>query len=127
MSADYSERVVGEDTRKRRSYRSSLTFNRFLCIKYMIQDPDIHTVYFIVIFNDLFALLARSQPAVFSKRCFSFFSHRDNVTWDDEQEREARQKVVENSTVLASADQIAKFDDEADLYWDKFYEIHQNR
>lgn len=57
------------------------------------------------------------------------FQHNawDNVTWDEEQEKQAREKVAENSRVLASPEQINKFEKDADLYWDKFYEIHQNR
>ncbi|XP_012257028.2 tRNA N(3)-methylcytidine methyltransferase METTL2 [Athalia rosae] len=57
------------------------------------------------------------------------FQHNawDNVSWDEDQEREAREKVAENSTVLASPEQIAKYENEADIYWDKFYGIHQNR
>ncbi|XP_046482291.1 tRNA N(3)-methylcytidine methyltransferase METTL2 [Neodiprion pinetum] len=57
------------------------------------------------------------------------FQHNawDNVTWDEEQEQKAREKVAENSAVLTSPEQIAKFEKDADIYWDKFYKIHQNR
>lgn len=57
------------------------------------------------------------------------FQHNawDNVIWSEEQEESARQKVAENSSVCASSDLITKYESEADKYWDKFYEIHQNR
>ncbi|XP_014203499.1 methyltransferase-like protein 2-A [Copidosoma floridanum] len=57
------------------------------------------------------------------------FQHNawDNVVWDKEQEKVAQHKVEENSTVLASEEEIAKYESEADKYWDKFYGIHQNR
>lgn len=57
------------------------------------------------------------------------FEHNawDNVTWNEEQEEAARQKVAENSSVTASSDLTLKYENEADKYWDKFYEIHQNR
>ncbi|XP_001606764.1 tRNA N(3)-methylcytidine methyltransferase METTL2 isoform X1 [Nasonia vitripennis] len=51
----------------------------------------------------------------------------DNVVWDKEQEETAQRKVEENSKVSASAEEIAKYEDEADKFWDKFYGIHQNR
>ncbi|XP_051172674.1 tRNA N(3)-methylcytidine methyltransferase METTL2 [Leptopilina boulardi] len=57
------------------------------------------------------------------------FEHNawDNVTWDEEQEETARQKVAENSSILASSELTLKYETEAGNYWDKFYEIHQNR
>ncbi|XP_015598260.1 methyltransferase-like protein 2-A isoform X2 [Cephus cinctus] len=57
------------------------------------------------------------------------FQHNawDNVQWDEEQENEARQRVADNSVVTASSEEILKFDKEADVFWDKFYGIHQNR
>ncbi|XP_033231699.1 tRNA N(3)-methylcytidine methyltransferase METTL2 [Belonocnema kinseyi] len=57
------------------------------------------------------------------------FQHNawDNVTWNEEQEESARKKVAENSAVCASPELITKYEIEADKYWDKFYEIHQNR
>lgn len=51
---------------------------------------------------------------------------RDNVTWDEEQERLAQQKVDENSIVTMSSEQLFKYETEADKYWDKFYGIHNN-
>lgn len=55
------------------------------------------------------------------------FEWRDNVTWDEEQEEQARLKVQENSEVLASGEQILKYENEAEKFWDKFYGIHNNR
>lgn len=49
------------------------------------------------------------------------------MTWDEEQEETARQKVAENSSILASSELTLKYETEAGNYWDKFYEIHQNR
>ncbi|XP_012224074.1 tRNA N(3)-methylcytidine methyltransferase METTL2 [Linepithema humile] len=56
------------------------------------------------------------------------FQHNawDNVTWDEEQEKLAQQKVDENSIVTQSSEQLLKHDTEADKYWDKFYDIHNN-
>lgn len=51
---------------------------------------------------------------------------RDNVVWDEEQEELARQKVAENSEVIASQES-EKYENDANKYWDKFYDIHQNR
>jgi len=57
------------------------------------------------------------------------FQHNawDNVVWDKEQEEVAQLKVEKNSKVLASEEEIAKYESEADKFWDKFYGIHQNR
>lgn len=54
------------------------------------------------------------------------YSKRDNVTWDEEQEKLAQQKVNENSIVTVSTEQLLKYETEADKYWDKFYGIHNN-
>lgn len=51
----------------------------------------------------------------------------DNVTWDKEQEELAQLKVNSNSTVTLEAETLLKYDIEADKYWDKFYEIHNNK
>ncbi|CAL1688773.1 unnamed protein product [Lasius platythorax] len=57
------------------------------------------------------------------------FQHNawDNVTWDEEQEKLARQKVDENSIVTLPHEEFLKYETEADKYWDKFYDIHNNR
>ena len=49
------------------------------------------------------------------------------MTWDKAQEESARKKVAENSSTFASSELVTKYENEADKYWDKFYEIHQNR
>lgn len=51
----------------------------------------------------------------------------DNVTWNKEQEELAQLKVHNNSTVTLSAEILLKYENEADKYWDKFYNIHNNR
>jgi len=51
---------------------------------------------------------------------------RDNIIWDEEQEKLAQQKVNENSIVMMSSEQLSKYETEADKYWDKFYGIHNN-
>ncbi|EGI65734.1 PREDICTED: methyltransferase-like protein 2 [Acromyrmex echinatior] len=58
----------------------------------------------------------------------NIFQHNawDNVTWDEEQEKLAQQKVDENSTVTMSSEQLFKYETEADKYWDKFYGVHNN-
>ncbi|XP_050457406.1 tRNA N(3)-methylcytidine methyltransferase METTL2 [Cataglyphis hispanica] len=57
------------------------------------------------------------------------FQHNawDNVTWDEEQEKLAQQKVDENSIVTISYEEFLKYETEADKYWDKFYGIHNNK
>lgn len=52
---------------------------------------------------------------------------RDNVEWDSEQEAEAKHKVDQNSEIKLSSEEIQKFEEEADKFWDSFYGIHQNR
>ncbi|XP_015431546.1 PREDICTED: methyltransferase-like protein 2 [Dufourea novaeangliae] len=57
------------------------------------------------------------------------FQHNawDNVAWNEEQENLAQQKVNENSTVTLSDEKIWEYEQEANKYWDKFYEIHENK
>lgn len=57
------------------------------------------------------------------------FEHNawDNVIWDEEQERIAEEKVAVNSKTLVSEDMKAKYEIEADYFWDEFYKQHQNR
>lgn len=53
-------------------------------------------------------------------------SYRDNVEWDEEQERKALESVQKNSVVTLTDDEMKKFEDDANLFWDAFYGIHQN-
>ncbi|CAB3221924.1 unnamed protein product [Arctia plantaginis] len=57
------------------------------------------------------------------------FQHNawDNVDWDEEQEKVAREKVELNSQIIFSDDQMKSLEDDADKHWDAFYDIHQNR
>nr|XP_019945503.1 PREDICTED: methyltransferase-like protein 8 isoform X1 [Paralichthys olivaceus] len=57
------------------------------------------------------------------------FKHNtwDHVQWTEEDKENARQKTQENSSVQIPLKEQGKFDTEADRYWDKFYEIHQNK
>ncbi|CAH1790254.1 unnamed protein product, partial [Owenia fusiformis] len=57
------------------------------------------------------------------------FEHNawDNVVWDEEQEKEALEKVKANSINLVSQEMFEKYENEAGDYWDSFYTIHQNR
>ncbi|KAK7467736.1 hypothetical protein BaRGS_00037044 [Batillaria attramentaria] len=57
------------------------------------------------------------------------FQHNawDNVVWDEEQEAEARQTTQEQLQHAVSAEKQEEYEKEADIYWDKFYNQHQNR
>lgn len=57
--------------------------------------------------------------------CYIFF--RDDVQWDEEQEKEAMKKVQLNSEIKFNKDVIEKYEKEASLYWDEFYNIHINK
>ena len=57
------------------------------------------------------------------------FEHNawDNVVWDDEQEREAKQKVADQLAQAVGQDLQDQYEREAADFWDSFYGIHQNR
>ncbi|EFA09075.2 tRNA N(3)-methylcytidine methyltransferase Mettl2 isoform X2 [Tribolium castaneum] len=57
------------------------------------------------------------------------FQHNawDDVEWDEEQENQARDKVRVNGEVKFPDSVIEKYENEADKYWDAFYDIHTNR
>lgn len=58
---------------------------------------------------------------------FNIIIFRDNVQWDEEQEKAAKEKVEQNSEVTLSEDRLKDLDINADKHWDAFYDIHQNR
>lgn len=53
--------------------------------------------------------------------------NRDNVEWDSEQEEQARLKVSSNSGTILDEEKIVDFEENANKFWDKFYDIHTNR
>ena len=57
------------------------------------------------------------------------FQHNawDNVTWDEEQEREAEEAVLATSRTRVDEARAEDLENNAAEYWDKFYSIHQNR
>lgn len=56
-----------------------------------------------------------------------FFFGRDDVQWDEEQEKCALERVEQNSTVTLSQHEVEQFEEKADSFWDAFYDIHQNK
>ncbi|XP_033827528.1 tRNA N(3)-methylcytidine methyltransferase METTL2 [Periophthalmus magnuspinnatus] len=56
------------------------------------------------------------------------FQHNawDNVEWTEEQERAAKEKVLENSQPLPEEKQ-EEFETKANEFWNEFYTIHENR
>lgn len=55
------------------------------------------------------------------------FSKRDNVQWDKSQEVEAQRKVEKQAEHKISETVQEKLKEEANICWDKFYDLHQNR
>uniref|UniRef100_A0A3P8TXI0 tRNA N(3)-cytidine methyltransferase n=1 Tax=Amphiprion percula TaxID=161767 RepID=A0A3P8TXI0_AMPPE len=57
------------------------------------------------------------------------FKHNmwDHVQWTEKDEENARQKAEENSSEQHPLKEQGKFDTEACQYWDKFYEVHQDK
>ncbi|XP_037646190.1 mRNA N(3)-methylcytidine methyltransferase METTL8 [Sebastes umbrosus] len=57
------------------------------------------------------------------------FKHNmwDHVQWTEEDKENARQKAEENSCIQIPIEEQGKFDTEACQYWDKFYEMHQDK
>ncbi|GAB0086370.1 Methyltransferase-like protein [Sergentomyia squamirostris] len=57
------------------------------------------------------------------------FQHNawDNVEWDEEQESLAKESVVKNSAQKMSLEDVQKYEEEADKFWDSFYSIHANK
>ncbi|XP_075977888.1 methyltransferase-like protein isoform X2 [Anticarsia gemmatalis] len=65
----------------------------------------------------------------FLKNAEEVFKHNawDNVDWDEEQEKVAKEKVEQNSQITFSEDHLKSLEVDADKHWDAFYDIHQNR
>ncbi|XP_066254904.1 tRNA N(3)-methylcytidine methyltransferase Mettl2 isoform X2 [Euwallacea similis] len=57
------------------------------------------------------------------------FQHNawDDVQWDDAQEQEALKKVQENGVIKFSSEDLEKYENDADKFWDAFYEVHDNK
>ncbi|XP_041857820.1 mRNA N(3)-methylcytidine methyltransferase METTL8 isoform X2 [Melanotaenia boesemani] len=57
------------------------------------------------------------------------FKHNmwDHVQWTDEHKEDAWQKATENSSFQLPLAEQGKFDTDACQYWDKFYEMHQDK
>lgn len=55
------------------------------------------------------------------------FRFRDDVKWDEEQEKHAQDSVQRNSAQTLPQDQVQKLENEADANWNAFYDIHQNK
>ncbi|XP_066140372.1 tRNA N(3)-methylcytidine methyltransferase Mettl2 isoform X2 [Euwallacea fornicatus] len=51
----------------------------------------------------------------------------DDVQWDEAQEQEALKKVQENGIVKFSNEDLKKYENDADKFWDAFYEVHDNK
>ncbi|KAG8176594.1 hypothetical protein JTE90_026843 [Oedothorax gibbosus] len=57
------------------------------------------------------------------------FQHNawDDVEWNDDLIKSAEDKLKLNSQTLVSVENQEKYEAEANLFWDKFYNIHENR
>lgn len=65
----------------------------------------------------------------FLKDPIDVFEHNawDDVQWDDQQEKEALEKVDINSKSRFNKEESDDFENDANIHWDKFYNIHKNR
>ncbi|CAG8460787.1 17686_t:CDS:2 [Cetraspora pellucida] len=51
----------------------------------------------------------------------------DNVEWDEEQERYARERILKQSNKLMSLEEQQKYHQDASKYWDTFYLHNENK
>lgn len=56
-----------------------------------------------------------------------FIIFRDDVKWDEDQEKNAIEIVQKNSSLIMSQEQIQKHESKAESHWNAFYDIHQNK
>ncbi|GIX73595.1 tRNA N(3)-methylcytidine methyltransferase METTL2 [Caerostris extrusa] len=57
------------------------------------------------------------------------FQHNawDDVEWNEELKQNAEEKIKLNSQTLVPTEDQEKYENEANQFWDKFYNIHENR
>lgn len=58
---------------------------------------------------------------------FHCFHQRDNVEWDNDQKQVAEESVKKNSETTLPVERQIELEEKANVYWDSFYDIHQNR
>lgn len=78
----------------------------------------------------LILMLGKLFWFIFTHGCLMavfFLSFRDNVEWDDEQQKHAEMAVESNGQITLSKEHIEKYENDADKYWNEFYGIHNNR
>lgn len=78
-------------------------------------------------FNAWYGLLIFYFTHFLKYKIINMFIFRDNVEWDDDQQKLAQEKVSENSVVTASEEELELYEKKASNNWNKFYGIHQNR
>lgn len=66
-------------------------------------------------------------PMTILNKNFVILFIRDNVQWDEEQEQKALESVRKNSEVTLTVDELEKYENDANQFWDAFYDIHQNK
>ncbi|XP_054712683.1 tRNA N(3)-methylcytidine methyltransferase METTL2-like [Uloborus diversus] len=81
---------------------------------------------------DEFNSEARKKPQFgtrFLNNQENVFQHNawDDVEWNDDLIKQAQEKLKLNSEITVPVEDQVKYEDEANIFWDKFYNIHQNR
>ncbi|XP_036422127.1 mRNA N(3)-methylcytidine methyltransferase METTL8 [Colossoma macropomum] len=80
-----------------------------------------------------FRLHSGRPPAPLGARILTnpddIFQHNmwDHVQWSPEEFEEARQKAEENSRERIPIEEQVRYDRDANMYWNGFYEMHQNK